>query len=89
MPKSAILYAYKYSYIELKRTILSVFKDKVKIVGILNLLYWIPRTLLNKFKKALAPIDFLIKKIPFCNYLLAHLFLVDCTKSDNTKTKDK
>lgn len=79
--ENAPLYAYRYNYFELKKTISHVFKDEIKIVGILNLRHWIPNTLLNKFKKPFVTIDNFIEKTPL-SYLLAHLLLVECKKSD-------
>ena len=79
-PENAPLYAYRYNYFELKKTISHVFKDEIKIVGILNLRHWVPNILLNKFKKPFAIIDNFIEKTPF-SYLLAHLLLVECKKS--------
>ena len=78
-PKTAILYAYRYNYFELKRTLSSVFENGVKITGILNLLHWIPKNLLNRYKNVLAMVDFLVERVPLC-YFTAHLLLAECTK---------
>ena len=77
--KNVNLYAYRYDFIELKKTISSVFKGNVKIVGILNLNHWLPRNMLNAFETVFAPFDRSLEKTPFC-YFLAHLLLVECKK---------
>ena len=83
-PENAPLYAYRYNYFELKKTISHVFKGEIKIVGILNLRHLVPNTLLNKFKKRFSAIDRFIEKTPF-SYLFAHLLLVECEKVDDSE----
>lgn len=81
-PKNATLYFYRYNYFELKKTITYVFKNKIKIVGILNLTHWIPLSVLNKSKPLFSKIDNFIEKTPF-SYPLAHLLSVECEKVDH------
>lgn len=76
---SGELYFYRYDYFKLKHTISTVFDGKIKIIGILNLIHWLPVNMLNKFEKFLIPIDKFIEKTPF-SYLLAHLLCVKCEK---------
>ena len=78
--KNSELYEYRYDYFELRRTILSVFKGEIKIVGILNLNHWLPPSVLNKFERFWIPMDNLIEKTPF-SYLLSHLLSVECKKN--------
>ena len=77
--ENAPLYAYRYNYFELKKLISHVFKGEVKIVGILNLRHWVPKTFLGKFKNQFVAVDVFIEKTPF-SYLLAHLLSVECAK---------
>ena len=86
-PENEPLYAYRYNYFELKKTISQMFKDQIKIVGILDMRHWVPNTLLNKFKKPFAIIDRFIEKTLF-SHLLAHLLLVNVRRSIMVKNKE-
>lgn len=81
-PENAHLYEYRYNAFELRKTISRVFKSEMKIVGILNLRHWVPNTLLNKFKKPFARTNDFIEKTSFA-YIVVHLLLVECEKSDH------
>ena len=76
------LYFYRYDYFGLKKIVSTVFRGKIKIVGILNLRHWIPTAILEKFKKVFIPIDYFIEKTPI-SYLLAHLLSVECKKTND------
>lgn len=76
------LYFYRYDYFRFKKIISTVFRGKIKIVGILNFRHWIPTAILNIFKKVLIPIDNFIEKTPV-SYLLAHLLSVECKKTND------
>lgn len=80
--RNSELYAYRYDYFTLKKIISFVFRGKIKIVGILNLIHWLPSNILNKFERFFIPIDNIIEKTPF-SYLLAHLLSVESKKTNN------
>lgn len=79
-PKEAALYIYRYDYFSLKRMLGCHFKDEIKIIGILNLIHFIPLKLLNKYKKLFTLLDKLIEETP-SSYLFAHLLSAKCRKS--------
>jgi len=78
-PEDAILYSYRYSLPELKQMVSKAFNKDLKIVGILNLIHWLPIRLLNKYKEKFAFIDFYIERTPI-SYLMAHLLVAECRK---------
>jgi ubiquinone/menaquinone biosynthesis C-methylase UbiE len=78
--KEAALYIYRYDYFSLKRTLNCCFKGKIKIIGMLNLIHFIPLKLLDKHKKLFTPLDKLIEETP-SSYIFAHLLSAKCKKS--------
>jgi ubiquinone/menaquinone biosynthesis C-methylase UbiE len=78
-PKDAALYIYRYDYFSLKRILNYYFKGEIKIAGILNLIHFVPVTLLNDHKGLFALLDRLIEKTPL-SYIFAHLLSAKCKK---------
>lgn len=73
------LYFYRYDYLSLKKIISLIFRDELKISGIINFRHWIPHSVLHRFKNQFMIIDKFIEKTPV-SYLMAHLLLVECKK---------